>query len=621
MPKSQPANVTDLSAQVEAINYQRQQRQGLRQRLSDAWSALSGRSSFNSRAFGPGQPQQPQPGPDGVALLPRQFNYPTAVNLSREPRRENPQMTPFEQLRNLAALYDVAAMCIAARIEEMQGLNWSIVARDKRCQADLQDACDAATTFFVQPDGLNDFYSWIGMLLYENLTTDAMTLYRRLDNAGRLYGLEVVDGSTIKPILDERGRTVAYQQIIQGMVESQYRRGSSDQPDEHALEFGPHEMIYKPRYTRPFTPYGSPPTEWIILRINTALRKQTWDMAWFTDGNVPEMLATAPEGMSTLNPDQLEEFEMRFNAVLEGSDAARRKVRFIPWAMNFHPSKPFSYETSLDEWMLRITCAAYSVPPQELGFTNDVNRASAELQEAVNERRGLKPLSQWLKATLFDPLLKDLAGPSEQRTLSLPGAPTRASINPFTSIEWQWRYGDKVDELVQAQTDQIYLGAGVLSPNEIRTMRFGDQLDGPAPGVAQTAPPLPPAMLAAPTGSGHSAAILPAGTPGPAQSGGQAGPASQAAPTNQAARADLRLWSQKAQKAIKSGRSADVAFVSESIPGGLAQSVRSGLAKAATPEAVRDVFAKAAQALDLPAPREAAGSSFFRQASDWSSYG
>jgi hypothetical protein len=80
------------------------------------------------------------------------------------------------------------------------------------------------------------------------------------------------------------------------------------------------------------------------------------------------------------------------------------------------------------------------------------------------------------------------------------------------------------------------------------------------------------------------------------------------------------LWSQKAQKAIKSGRSADVAFASDAIPDRLAQSVRADLAKAATPEAVRDVFAKATQAVDAPAP-EAAGSSFFRQASDWSSYG
>ncbi len=611
MPKSQPAMSTDLSATMAAYAHQRQ---SLRQRLADAWSA------FNGRAFGPGAPQQPQPGPNGVALLPRQYSYPMAVNLGREPRREEPFLTPFEQLRNLAELYDVAAMCIAARIEEMQGLNWSIVARDKRRQAELQDACDAATAFFLQPDGLNDFYSWIGMLLYENLTTDAMTLYRRKDMGGRLYGLEPVDGSTIKPILDDRGRTVAYQQMIHGMVESQFKRGSADRPDERPDEFGPHELLYKPRYTRTFTPYGSPPTEWIILRINTALRKQAWDLRWFTDGNVPEMIATAPDGI--LNPDQVEEFETRFNAILEGNDAARRKIRFIPWAMNFKETKPFSYETALDEWMLRVTCAAYSVPPQELGFTYDVNRATAEMQEAVNERRGLKPLVQWLKATLFDPILKDLAGAGEERTLSLPGAPTRAVANPFTAIEWQWRYGDKVDEYVQAQTDQIYLAAGVISPNEIRTMRYGDQLDGPAPGApamaANAAPSAAPGAL--PDLSGQASTPAPAGTPGPVQNGGQAGPAT-AAPRNQAARTDLRLWNQKAAKALKSGRSADVPFVSDVIPAELMQSVRAGLAKAATPEAVRVVFAKAAQAVDLPAPQEAAGSSFFRQTNDWSSYG
>ena len=43
----------------------------------------------------------------------------------------NPQI-PAEQLRNLASLYDIAAMCISTRIEEIQGLDWSVVPKDKR---------------------------------------------------------------------------------------------------------------------------------------------------------------------------------------------------------------------------------------------------------------------------------------------------------------------------------------------------------------------------------------------------------------------------------------------------------------------------------------------------------
>jgi 2'-5' RNA ligase len=431
------------------------------QRLRNAWDALTG------RPFGPGQPVEPSLPKDAERTPgPRQFEYPPLVNIQRMPRREQPGLlTPFDQLRNLASLYDVAAMCIAARIEELQGMGWSVVPKDKK-RKDLQDECDLATAFFQSPDKHEDFPSWLGMILYELYTTDALTLFRRPDMGGRLYSLEPVDGSTIKPLLDERGRIGGYQQIIHGIVETQFNR---------------QELIYKPRWVRTFTPYGFPPTEWIILRVNQALRKQTFDLAWFTDGNIPEMVATPPEG--SLDPKQTEEFETWFNAVLEGQDKARRKVRFIPWKMNFEILKQFSYETALDEWMLRVTCAAYSVPPQELGFTYDVNRATAEMQEAVNERRGVKPLATWIKNVILDKNIHQLDRSRSDKSVSRPGAPTKPAVSPFSLIEWQWQFGDKTDELTLAQVHGTDIQNGVITPDESRVIRYGDTLDGPAPGL------------------------------------------------------------------------------------------------------------------------------------------
>lgn len=453
-------------------------------RVSNAWAALSG------RRFGPGQPLEPISSKEEQTEGPRQYQYPISVNRNLLPRREDGagNLTPFEQLRNLASLYDVAAMCIAVRIEELQGLDWAIVPKDKKRQEELQGECDAVAEFFESPDRLNDFSAWIGMLLYDLFSIDAPTVYKKPDRAGRLYALEVVDGSTIKPLLDDRGRTLAYQQILYGMPASQYRRDGADAPDEELPIFAPHELVYRPRWTRSFTPYGFPPTEWIILRVNTALRKQSFDLAYFTDGNIPDMIGFPPD--DKLSPEQVSKFEKWFNDVLEGNDAERRKVRFLPWNMDLKELRPFSYETVLDEWMLKVTCAAYSVPPQELGFTNDVNKATAELQEAVNERRGLKPLANWIKKYWMDRFIRsDLAsswGSRPDTSISLPGQATRPPTNPFALIEWQWQFGDTDDEYTQAQTDQIYsVQIGAISADEVRSMRFGDVLDGPAPGPAQ----------------------------------------------------------------------------------------------------------------------------------------
>lgn len=425
----------------------------LSRRVGVAWNLLMG------RPFSPGVPVEPLPGTQNQ--LPRQFQFTVAQNTQRMPRGENPQYTPFSQLRQLATSYDIAALCIATRVEQVQGLQWSIVPKDKRKQADtkVMNRVEALTQWWKYPDRVNDFASWIGMLIYDVMSVDAMTLYRRRTRSGHLYALEVVDGATMKPIIDSRGRTVGYQQVLWGETVSDYSRAYADSPDEQ-LFFTPHDVIYRPRYQRSFTAYGFPPTEWVIVRINTALRKQSVDLAHFTDGNVPNMLASPPDG--ALDPNQLREFEELFNADLAGNDRARSRIKFVPFNLNLRELMPFNYSTEVDRWMMNVTVAAFGVTPSELGFTEDVNRATALAQESITYRRGIEGISSWLK-NMFDRLLSD----------------------DFRSpdLEWQWHFGKADDRMLLAQLDQIYSGMGVISPEEVRALRFGNVLEGPSPAA------------------------------------------------------------------------------------------------------------------------------------------
>lgn len=418
-------------------------------RLGAAWDLLAG------RPFSPGLPVEPDPVTNGE--IPRQFQFTVGQNTSRFPRGESVKgvmLTPFDSLRQLASAYDVASLCIATRVEQIQGLQWNIVPKDKRVIGDtkVMERIEALTRWWMYPDKVNDFPAWVGMLVYEILSIDAMTLYRRHTRSGHLYALEVVDGTTIKPIIDERGRTVGYQQVLWGETVSNYGRAYADAPDEQIF-LTAQDLIYRPRYSRSFTPYGFPPTEWIILRINTALRKQTQDLAHFTDGNIPAMLAAPPDGM--FDPGQLREFEELFNADLAGVDRARAKIKFMPFNANLQPLSPFNYSTEIDEWMMKVTCAAFGVTPSELGFTADINRATALAQESITYRRGIEGMAQWLK-TMFDRVIHDDFGSPD--------------------LEWQWNFGKSDDRMVLAQLDQIYTGLGVLTPDEVRSMRFGHLL-------------------------------------------------------------------------------------------------------------------------------------------------
>ena len=442
------------------------------ERAHDREADRQARENVEGRTFNPSLPLAPRTPQDSAEQNdgPRQFQYPVAINTVVQPRRDY-SLTPFQTLRNLAQLYDVANICVAALVDEMTAIKWSIVAKDKKRQQELQAVCDALTAFFEQPDGLNEFSAWFSMLLHDMWEIDALTIYKHPDNAGRLKFLEVVDGSTIKPLIDDRGRPLGYQQILWGYPEASYRRPEADAPDEQLPIYAPHELIYRPRWMRSDSPYGLPPTERIIMRMNMALRKQTFDLAWFTDGNIPDMLATPKEGQ--MQPGQVAEFEEWLNAYLAGDDAARRKIKLVPYAFDLKDLKSFSYETGLDMFMLQLTCAAYGVSPQEIGFTQQVNKATAGMQENAMFRRAIQPTAEWFKQ-LWDRIIKNDFG--------------------YPEIEWQWQYPTVAEDTEkQANADGVYLDRGVVSPNEIRIMRFGDQVDGDAPG-GNSVPTPPPAQ-------------------------------------------------------------------------------------------------------------------------------
>lgn len=396
---------------------------------------------------------------------PRQWSYPMSWNIQLQPRREDSRLRSFAQLRALAANYDVAEICINTRIEQIVGEPWNIVAKDSKAQKHEQGTCDALTAVFQRPDKQQLWGAWLTSLLYDLMTIDATSIYVRPARGGGVYGLELIDGATIKPLLTDNGKIGGYQQILYGLPWADFKT-------TNIVELDMRELIYAPRWTRTFTAYGHPPTEWIITRIETALRKQQQDLGRFTEGNIPAGILSPPDGM--MSPEQIARFEEWWNAKLRGDDLARTRLTFLPWAGKLIQTQQLSeggrYESALDEYMLKLTCAAYGVTPSEIGFTADVNRATADSQENVTYRRGIGPLTTWLKQ-LMDVIISDVF---EQ-----------------PQCKWEWIIGETSDKLLLAQIEQADIAAGVLLAEESRQRRYPDlpalQKDTPDPTIAMIA--------------------------------------------------------------------------------------------------------------------------------------
>lgn len=387
--------------------------------------------SFGS-AFSPGTPIQPFSGYSG---LPRGWNMPTGYNIVSRPLRD--ARVSFEVLKNLTDHYDIARMCIGHRIDDLRSLGYALTAK-RGYTGDPDTVIDEAERIIEYPEGPGatlPFHAWIAKYLEDVLRYDAGCLYRRRDRAGRVIGLKVVSGRTIAPVLDYWGDTPlppapAYVQYINGIP---WKWLTTD------------DLIYVPFRPQPDSPYGFAPLEAVLLNANTDLRFQGFFLKWFTEGTVPEGFATAPEDTST--PDQLEEWQQYWDALLYGDDSAKHQLKWVPFGTKFDWPKDRTFDKEFPLYLMRKTAAAYHITPNDLGWTETVNRATADTQVDVQFRIGTMPLVEHVERILNNYLQIDRGLP----------------------VEFHFDTGqEKEDRLAEAQTWQIYVETGAASPDEMR---------------------------------------------------------------------------------------------------------------------------------------------------------
>jgi hypothetical protein len=197
--------------------------------------------------FGPQQPLAPMAPPE---VKGRQFDYPFGVNIDYTPRSN--QSIGFAELRALADALPLLRTIIETRKDQIAAGAFSVRMRDPTQKSAAAAArIQTILAFLARPDRRRSFASWLRMLLEEMLVIDAATIYPRLNRAGALYSLDIIDGSTITPLVGEDGRAPeppdpAYQQVLHGIP---------------AADFSADELLYLPRNLRAHRLYGMSPIE------------------------------------------------------------------------------------------------------------------------------------------------------------------------------------------------------------------------------------------------------------------------------------------------------------------------------------------------------------------------
>jgi len=394
----------------------------------------------------------------------RAFDFPVGINTQIAPRAT--EGVSFGQLRALADACDLVRLAIETRKDQMARLQWQIKPKDETKNAEDDPRCKAIEEQLQYPDREHDWDTWLRAVLEELFVIDAPVVYPRMNRGGGVYSLDLMDGSTIKRVVTAEGRTPmapdpAYQQILKGVPAVDYTRD---------------ELLYIPRNVRVSKLYGYSPVEQIIMTINIALRRAISQLDYYTEGNIPDAMYTVPEAWSA---DQLKTFQMYWDAMLEGSQAQKRHAKFIPGGISALPTRDPKLKDEMDEWLARVVCYAFSLPPTAL--IKQVNRATGEQAQDTADEEGIAPTMNWTVRMMNQILSRWFQAPD---------------------LCFAWAEEEAQDPLQQASVAKIYLDTKVLHPDEVRadlgreplTEQQKADLNPPMPGFDEGGAPIEPAQ-------------------------------------------------------------------------------------------------------------------------------
>jgi SPP1 gp7 family putative phage head morphogenesis protein len=411
--------------------------------------------------FGPGQPLPPQ-APESVRG--RAYDFPVAANINFRPRGTEP--VNFDKLKTLAK-NPIVAMLLQRQKDLVSGIEWRIKPRTVINPDAAEDPFIATLTeFFHEPDKEHDWGQWISALLDQLMVLDAVSIYCRPTRGGGVYSCELLDGATIKPLLNELGRRPlppdpAYQQVLKGLPAEDY---TSD------------ELIYFPQTYRVDRVYGYSRVEQAIDLVEQSIARLRSQLGYWTHGNLGDGYFETAEGWT---PDDVVALEARWNQMMSGSVEGRRQTPFVPHGTVFHETKANLVDDKYDEWLIRLLCFPFGVAPQPFMKQTGLGHGSANTEKEASEEGGIAPLLQYV-TRLVNRIIRKHFGRAD--------------------LEFSWVEDREFDPETAAKIDDIRLKNGSRFVNEVRDRNGEPPVEGgdvpmvylpsgpvPLSGIAQAA--------------------------------------------------------------------------------------------------------------------------------------
>ena len=395
--------------------------------------------------YAPGWPIQPMNQPvdgDGNGafkpMVPREIDYPIAVNASLQPRTAYGLM-PFAALKEAYETVAEVRLPVATLLREMMIFRPHLIDSDK---GEIKNHPYEWMT--TSPDRTVSWDVWMTRFLKSSLVFDAGSFYVEPDNHNGVRGLHYVDGSTLFIMVNENGQVPKPNEtkmdeevlkVYKQKAEDWLRRGKTLPTTTPAYAqvikgtpfawYDQNQIWYKPRSRRFDSPYGETAIEqawaWILICANIT----GFELAHYREGNMPEGWIEGPENWSL---ERLALFEAAFNQRMSSGPAERMRSRWLPHGSAWHETKKPEFPQVLYDKASSTISLFFGVPPSEYGIVPGSGLGGSGFEQAMQSalfRMGLYPAKSYVENAFNEILLR--AGVTDA-ILEL-GFPT-AEMNP-----------------------------------------------------------------------------------------------------------------------------------------------------------------------------------------------
>lgn len=221
------------------------------------------------------------------------------------------------------------------------------------------------------------------------------------------------------------------------------------------VPFGKREVIFLMQNPRSDSVYGRSPIEILSDIILTLVYGSNYNLDFYMNNNMPEGVIQILGGDKKSITGFRERFDKQFRVKDEKTGFWKRIAFRIPVVNQETKFTPFQLDPKVmqiieqQQWFTKLAWACFGITADEMGFTEDSNKAVSANQSSVYKRKAVRPLLSLIKYHM------------DQEIISEWGE------DAFRALEFRWDDYDLEEDLQKHQLLQMQINMGIKTPEMV----------------------------------------------------------------------------------------------------------------------------------------------------------